>query len=67
MLKGKKTQLASAPTQIIHGKTGGTSSHFGQDVTDNSSLLILCHVGQLRPGEGVVEIVLHLVVLGQTQ
>lgn len=41
--------------------------HFGQDVSHNSSTIVLCYVRELRPGQSVVKIVLHLVVLRQAQ
>ena len=44
-----------------------SSSHFGQHITNDSPSLVLGHIRELGPGEGVVEIVLHLVVLWQTE
>ena len=41
--------------------------HLGQHVADDPAPLVLCNVGELGPREGVVEVVLHLVVLRQAQ
>ena len=42
-------------------------SHFGQHVAHHSAAVVLGNVGELGPGEGVVEVVLHLIVLWKTQ
>ena len=42
-------------------------SHLGQHISHHSPTLILRHVRQLRPREGVVEVVFHLIVLGETE
>ena len=44
-----------------------SSLHLGEDIANDLASIVLGHVRELRPGEGVVEVVLHLVVLRQTQ
>lgn len=44
-----------------------STSHFGKDISDNLSTVIFSHIGELGPGQGVVEVVFHLVVLGQAE
>jgi len=41
--------------------------HLGQDIAHNAALVVLGHVTELRPGKSMIEVVLHLVVLGQAQ
>ena len=40
--------------------------HLGEDIADDAAVVVLGNVEKLRPGEDVVEVVLHLVVLGKT-
>lgn len=41
--------------------------HFGQDISNNLSVVIFSHIGELGPGQCMVEIILHLIVLWQTE
>lgn len=41
------------------------NGHFGKHVSDDLAIVVLRHVEQLRPGEQVVHVVLHAVVLWQ--
>ena len=41
--------------------------HLGQDVANNLAILINGNIGDLGPGERVVQVVLELVVLRQTE
>ena len=43
------------------------SLHFGEYVADYFAGLVLGHERELRPRQTVIHVVLHLVVLGQTQ
>lgn len=41
--------------------------HLGEDVANDAAVVVLGDVEKLRPGEDVVEIVLHLVILRKTK
>ncbi len=44
-----------------------TSKHFSQDVTNNSSFVVFGNIWQLGPRQAVINIIFHLVVLGETR
>lgn len=46
---------------------GGLLLHLGQNVADNLAVVVLGDVEELRPRENVVEVVLHLIILGQAE
>jgi hypothetical protein len=39
--------------------------HFGQNVTDNSAVVIFSDIEEMRPREDVVKVIFHLVIFGQ--
>lgn len=41
--------------------------HLGKDVANDAPLVVLGNIGELGPGKGMVEIVLHLIVLRKTE
>lgn len=45
----------------------GLFLHFGENVADDLAVVVFGDVEKLRPGEDVVEIVFHLVILGQAE
>jgi len=46
---------------------GGLLLHLGEDVADDATVVVFGDVEELRPGEDVVEVVLHLVVLREAE
>jgi len=46
---------------------GGLFHHLGEDVADDATVVVFGDVEKLRPGEDVVEVVLHLVVLREAE
>ena len=66
----------SSETELAMGAENGEGSdvavalvallfHLGEDVADDAAVVVLGDVEKLRPREDVVEVVLHLVVLGK--
>lgn len=45
----------------------GLLLHLGEDVADDAAVVVLGDVEELRPGEDVIQVVLHLVVLRQAE
>lgn len=45
----------------------GVLLHLGQVIAHNLAILILSNVGELGPREAMIEVVLHLGVLGQAE
>lgn len=45
----------------------GLLLHLGEDVADDLGVVVLGNEEELRPREDVVEVVLHLVVLGEAE
>lgn len=46
---------------------GGFLLHFGQNIADDFSVVILGDVEELRPRQNMVEIVLHLIILREAE
>ena len=46
---------------------GGLLLHLGEDVADDAAVVVFGDVEELRPGEDVIEVVLHLVVLREAE
>lgn len=63
---------AQSPVRAFHSQTGDMPVrivltillHLGEYISYYSALLVLRHITQLRPGESVIQIVLHLIILG---
>jgi len=51
----------------VRGIVGGENVlfHFGQDVSDDLTVVVFGYPEELGPGEEVVEVVFHLVVFGK--
>ena len=61
--------MKTNPTIIenYHSPTIKGSLHLGKHISHDTSLLVLSNIGELRPGQGMIKVVLHLVVLRQAE